>query len=106
MTVQERIDQLVAFVERMRDPDIVRPDEEASLRHLAQLVAGAALETVEDVVMGEPAWPRPGAIRRRPTMDKIRTLTSCPRGCGYAMGAHIEGRCPTEAEAIQKWGRS
>lgn len=26
--------------------------------------------------------------------------------CGYAMGAHVDGRCPTEDEAVAAWGRS
>jgi hypothetical protein len=111
LTVQERIDQLVAFVERMRQPDVVRPDEETSLRNLAQLVADAQLETAidvaTDVVMGAVAWPRAGAIRRRRTMDEIRSrLARCPNGCAYALAAHVDGRCPTEDEAVQKWGRS
>jgi hypothetical protein len=32
----------------------------------------AALFTVTDIIMSEPPWPRPGAIRRRVVMDKIR----------------------------------
>ena len=37
-----RIDQLIVYVERMRSPDIVRPDEEASLRHIASLIEDEA----------------------------------------------------------------
>lgn len=46
----ERIEQVIRFVYRMREPDIVRPDEENSLRHLLSLVrAEGRQEAVRDL---------------------------------------------------------
>ena len=39
----DRIEQLVQYVYRMREPDIVRPDEEQSIRNIAGLIRAEAV---------------------------------------------------------------
>lgn len=48
--VAPRTEQIVRLVERMREPDIVRPDEEASLRHLLQLHESEARQQVVEQI--------------------------------------------------------
>jgi hypothetical protein len=44
------------------------------------------------------------------SLDQLeRRSETVVRGCGlcpYALLAHVDGRCPDEAEAVKAWGRS
>lgn len=47
VTIKDRTEQVIRYIYKMRDPDIVRPHEEADLRNLLVLHGEAVLDEVE-----------------------------------------------------------